>query len=244
MPWNDPLLKCADRLLNNPWAQAPLPIDWEVRPTYPRRNVPYYLAPLWDQKMTTTRTELNAERKNRSAQGRQEVPKELKEKCKRARAAKGLLRDLEEQIRAFISQRSVLQKPAQNPKEYELGSSDEEIVFVGRNGKMRDMPPSPKFKDGEESDEIDSDQEQTEYPDLNFNKKRLVFDSPADDRSASFRRWLVHQIALYYGLETWSRTIGHPARREAYVSFEASRLRSEYGSLGSLELPKPLWVMV
>lgn len=32
-------------------------------------------------------------------------------------------------------------------------------------------------------------------------------------------RWLVHSIASYYGLHTWSVTVGEPARREAYVGF-------------------------
>ena len=29
------------------------------------------------------------------------------------------------------------------------------------------------------------------------------------------RRWLVHSIATYYDLRTWSVTVGDPARREA-----------------------------
>ena len=57
-----------------------------------------------------------------------------------------------------------------------------------------------------------------------------------------FSRWLVHSIASYYGLRTWSITVGDPARREAYVGIKqmkTSRLVSADG-----ELPRPLWCMV
>ena len=37
------------------------------------------------------------------------------------------------------------------------------------------------------------------------------------------RRWLVHNIATYYGLRTWSVTVGDPARREAYVGIKGDK---------------------
>lgn len=74
-------------------------------------------------------------------------------------------------------------------------------------------------------------------------------------------RWLVHSIASYYGLHTWSVTVGEPARREAYVGFHSptggSRATGLFGdALGSGtcrretmdqtedELPRPLWAQV
>lgn len=171
------IVTLTDRLLNNPWAQAPLPSDWEVHPTHPRHNVPYYLAPLWDQDLAIR---ADAERKKREAARKQaqasdesagKVPRELREKLKKAKAAKGLLKDLEEQVRIFVKtwEDSSTKKEKEEP---ELDSEDEEIVFVGRNEHMNDMPPSPNSNQRLDETEVERD--------------RLVFDSLANDRGASF----------------------------------------------------------
>ena len=47
-----------------------------------------------------------------------------------------------------------------------LDSDDEEIVFVGRNGQMHEIPSPPS-------------------PDI-FKDDKLVFDSAADDHGANF----------------------------------------------------------
>ncbi|KAI4188059.1 MAG: hypothetical protein L6R41_002404 [Letrouitia leprolyta] len=220
-----------DRLLNNPWAQPPLPSDWEVHPTYPKHAVPYYLAPLWD---ATAKARGVAEAKKREAQKNRsqsmentsKVPKELREKLKKTKAAKGLLQDLEEQVRDFVKQwDEKKQKPAPAPK-VELDSEDEEIVFIGRNGQMHDVPQSPHAA----RDDFDEE---------DIQRDKLVFDSLADDNGASFGRWLVHSIATYYDLNTWSVTKGHPARREAYVGLKSGRPATPTGTL-----PRPLWGMV
>ena len=175
-----------------------------------------------------------------------EVPRELRETFKRAKAAKGLLRDLEEQVRLFMSEKSECPKTPQEqkPKREELDSSDEEIVFVGRNGKMQDMPPSPDTRDGDDSDTSYSNIRYDGHQDHHFERERLVVDSPANDRAAGFRRWLVHNIAEYYGLRTWSRTVGDPARREAYVGLPMQHGRTSATQAGVLALPRPLWIMV
>ena len=49
-----------DRLLNNPYVEPPQPKDWEVHPTHPVHNVPYYHAPLWDAGLSGHQTERNA----------------------------------------------------------------------------------------------------------------------------------------------------------------------------------------
>ncbi|KAL8940564.1 MAG: hypothetical protein Q9216_002752 [Gyalolechia sp. 2 TL-2023] len=220
-----------DRLLSNPWAQPPLPSDWEVHPTYPKRAVPYYLAPLWDA-TATARSVAEANKrenqKNRSqtAEGTGKVPKELREKLKKTKAAKGLLQDLEEQVRSFVKQwEEKNPKPVPTPKA-DLDSEDEEIVFIGRNGQMHDVPQSPHAA----RDDFDED---------DIQRDKLVFDSLADDHGAGFGRWLVHSIATYYDLNTWSVTKGHPARREAYVGLKTGRPATPTGGL-----PHPLWGMV
>ncbi len=100
------------------------------------------------------------------------IPRELREKLKKAKAARGLLKDLEEQVRVFVKNWEDSTKKDAKENEPEIDSEDEEIVFVGRNGQMNDMPSSPKFKNNKEEDEIERD--------------RLVFDSLANDQGASF----------------------------------------------------------
>ena len=166
-----------DRLLNNPWAQPPLPIDWEVHPTYSRKPVPYYLAPLWDATLATRNA---AEKQKRDmvqkSTTEQEshgiVAKELKQKLKKAKAAKGLLQDLEEEVRKFVKTWEEKAKKLDQEGLHDLDSEDEEIVFVGRNGQMNDMLASPHSKGSMEEDDVKRD--------------KLVFDSLADDHGASF----------------------------------------------------------
>ncbi|KAI9853934.1 MAG: hypothetical protein M1830_006616 [Pleopsidium flavum] len=161
-----------DRLLNNPWAQPPLPSDWEVHPTYPRHAVPYYLAPLWDAEMASR---ASAGKSKRGMKGKSEtgedpagkVRRELREKLKRARGAKGLLQDLEEEVRVFVKK---WEEKGRTLEREEVDSEDEEIVFVGRNGHMSDIP-SPRSKQS-----LDEDLE----------RDKLVFDSLVDDHGASF----------------------------------------------------------
>ena len=100
------------------------------------------------------------------------VPKELREKLKKAKAAKGLLRDLEEQVRMFVKGFEGKEEKDERHKKAELDSEDEEIVFVGRNGKMQDVPPSPRFRDSMDEEDFDRD--------------RLVFESLEHDRGANF----------------------------------------------------------
>ncbi|MCJ1253761.1 hypothetical protein MMC24_001574 [Lignoscripta atroalba] len=223
-----------DRLLDNPWAQPPLPSDWEVHPTYPRHVVPYFLAPLWDAEMAAKSAASHKKRcsKGKTTQeevGAGNVPKELREKLKKAKAAKGLLQDLEEEVRKFVKKWEEKEKQLVKEGLHDVDSEDDEIVFVGRSGQMHDMPPSPKASKTTEEEKIEKD--------------KLVFDSLADDHGASFGRWLVHSIASYYGLRTWSVTVGDPARREAYVGIKQMRAKGKQ-IVPSGELPRPLWGMV
>jgi hypothetical protein len=66
-------------------------------------------------------------------------------------------------------------------------------------------------------------------------------------------RWLVHSIASYYGLHTWSVTVGEPARREAYVGFRppaadrrglVSVCRQEAMIKPGEALPPALWTQI
>ena len=231
----------ADRMLSNPWAEPPSPKDWEIQPTYPKRSVPYYLAPMWDAHMVTSSIS-KGQKKAASAKSKKsktgsvteevhaKIPKELRNKLKRAKAARGLLQDLEESVRVFVVNWNEKQQKLASDGLEDVDSSDEEIVFVGRNGQMSDMPDSPTRKRMREE----------------LQKEKLVFDSLADDHGASFGRWLVHSIAAYYGLETWSVTKGNPARREAYVGIVDAKMKTggKKAIADQPALPRPLWGMV
>jgi hypothetical protein len=170
-----------DRLLSNPWAQPPLPSDWEVQPTYPRRAVPYYLAPLWDaaefQRSVEEKIRGNAKNKM-SRHGRgyvspaeeaaSNIPKEVRAKLKRARAAKGLLQDLEEEVRLFLQKWSEKEEQRHEDGLHSVDSEEEEIVFVGRNGVMHDSPG------------------RKEKYHHNLGREKMLYESMADDKRASF----------------------------------------------------------
>ncbi|KAF7591326.1 hypothetical protein BBP40_001650 [Aspergillus hancockii] len=240
-----------DRLLNNPWAEPPSSKDWCVQPTYTRHDpMPYYLAPLWDVHYKhidrTSSKQMTRDEKH-------QIPKDLRLRLKRARAARGMLQDIEEDIRQFIQRWSEKQLLLKKDGLVDaLESSDEdsgdEVVFVGRNGQMHDSPGRKK-------------QLQQMRDAMQVNKERdgekLVFESQVEDRAAGFGRWLVHSIASYYGLHTWSVTVGEPARREAYVGFYAPTPGSRAGLVTQPttcrqeamiqpgdELPQPLWAQV
>ena len=137
--------------------------------------MPYYLAPLWDSNVAAAAIEERS--KNKAAKGVSvqeqnidRIPKELRGKLKKARAAKGLLKDLEQQVRSFVQNWE--EKSKAKRSEYpETDSEDEEIVFVGGNGQMSDLPPSPSSKRAEKP---------------MMPKDQLVFDSLAEDHGANF----------------------------------------------------------
>lgn len=217
-----------DHLLHVPNAQAPLPSDWEVRPTYPVHSVPYYLAPLWDAGVRHRAEEDAAAKKARASKraGVNEVkgriPQELRQKLKKSKGAKSLLQDLEEEVREFLKEYERKQSRT-NDSDAEIASEDEEIVFVGRNGTMSD--------------------EQRKTVEEELEREKLVFDSLADDHGASFGRWLLHSIAAYYGLSSRSVTVGNPARRQAYVGIKQMQT-GHRPAITQGDLPRPLWGMI
>jgi hypothetical protein len=174
--------RVSDRLVGNPYAQPPLPTDWEVRPTYPVQAVPYYLAPLWDAgyaKENAARKERAQKAKKSEPEGTEsigKVPKELREKLKRSRAAKGLLQNLEEEVRKFVEKWDERHKQMEEDGMIEPDSEEDEVVFVGRNGQMHDMP-SPR-----ESEELE--------------REKLVFESSEDDHGASFGYVLLYSLCI------------------------------------------------
>jgi len=219
-----------DRLLGNPHAMPPLPADWEVRPTHPVHSVPYYLASLWDAKVAEEARQDTLRKHANDAKGEDKctigrVPKALRAKLKKSRGAKGLLQDLEHEVRKFVETWEEKERERAKDETPEGDSEDDEIVFVPTNAMLHSRDNSFDFLD-------------------DLDREKLVFDGPDEDRSASFGRWLVHNLGLYYGLETWSVTVGNPPRREAYVGIGDVKLKQNRRTSSSSMLPRPLWAMV
>lgn len=188
-----------DRLLCNPHAEPPLPSDWQIQPTYPVASVPYFLAPLWETeykaRAAVRRAEIESRRrrgsggdekldmlhKRMAADGDEErlrqdaarkVPGLLRTKLKKARGAKGLLQDLEVRIREFM----VDDSSAVVSDDEEVDSEDE-IVFVGRDGGMVDGRSSGVSRRQTRISETKSEK---------LVREKLVFDSLAEDHGAAF----------------------------------------------------------
>ncbi|GME43662.1 UV-damaged DNA-binding protein [Neofusicoccum parvum] len=216
-----------DRLLNNPHAQPPLPSDWEVRPQYQFHYVPYSVASYWDKELAARNAARNTKGMKPAVSKEEEAAadalKELRERLKKKRAARNMLEDIEREVRKFVEKWEDKVRKDEQEGVVDPDSEDEQIVFVGRNGQMSDM------RTAEEE----------------LRKDLMVFDSLVGDRSAAFGRWLVHSIAAYYGLETWSVTTGTPAKREAYIGIKENKMKTGHRNAASRKpLPQPLWSIV
>jgi hypothetical protein len=217
--------------------------------------VPYSIAPLWDAGLARQSTERQARAAAHKAAAKKTatspsapgiVPKELRDKLKRSRGAKGLLMDLESLVRDFVADWEEKERtarehgfPAADPD-----SEDDEIVFVGRNGVMNDEVRTS-------TSSSTTTTTMTVGTTTETKKELKLFETPEGDVGGCFGRWLVHHIGVYYGLRTWSVTVGDPARREAYVgvrNYNATRSSSGGGGEGDravcTSLPRPLYGLV
>lgn len=146
--------------------------------------MPYYLAPLWDAKYAAKAAEKSKNKRKRSGGGQDDavddkvahIKKELRSKLKKSRASKGLLQDLEEQVRQFVQkwqdeQKGLLALEQEKEDDVDLleSSDEDEVVFVGRNGQTQDMKLPRKSSAASRAE-----------------REKLVFDSLEDDAGASF----------------------------------------------------------
>jgi hypothetical protein len=158
-----------------PNAQPPLPSDWEVHPTYPVHSVPYYLAPLWDLRNEAQAKASHSRKSSSAARDSQKgrVPQELKAKLKRSKGAKTLLQELEEEVRKFVRDQErkerMRMKGTDSEEEPELDSEDEEIVFIGKNGRM--------------SDEVRKERELAEKF---LEREKKIWEGAANDKGSGF----------------------------------------------------------
>ncbi|KAF5022282.1 hypothetical protein F66182_5659 [Fusarium sp. NRRL 66182] len=228
-----------DRLMHVPNVQPPLPSDYQVQATHPIHRVPYQIAQFWDhgvrQRVEEKTARLQTARKMQQLKagsatglGAGEVPRDLREATKRSPVVRTWVRSLEEPVRQYLASQQAQAVAADEDADSaaeQMDSDDEEIVFVGRNGAMRELREKKatwRHAHREVSQEtVDSG---------------MVFDSFGTDESAAFKRWLTHTISDYYGIASRSVNLSNPTRRVVYVG-----LKTSHGALPLRTLPRPMW---
>ncbi|RDA95044.1 hypothetical protein CP533_2153 [Ophiocordyceps camponoti-saundersi (nom. inval.)] len=239
-----------DRLVGVPNVQPPLPCDWQVRPTHPVHHIPYQLAQFWDcgmrQRVQDKAATLAAARKKQqrttgsaTGLGVGEVPRDLRESAKRSPNVRFWVRALEEPVRSFLvagcrddvvvddDDVDDADDTADDSAAERMDSDDEEIVFVGRSGAMRELREKRESRCKMARREVDH----------RTVDSGVVFDSFGEGDAAAFKRWLAHSISDYYGLSSRSVTLAESSCRVVYVG-----LKQEERRVGlSDTLPRPLW---
>ncbi|KAI1168817.1 hypothetical protein F5B18DRAFT_646595 [Nemania serpens] len=251
-----------DRLLHVPNAVPPEPEDYVPRPTHPIIHVPYGIAAAWELRVRAeveTRTAALARRKqaltrtlgDESVSGR--VPRELFQRAKKTPAVRAWVRSLEEPVRQYLVAREVVRerdtglRTDDSESSSGLDSEDEEIVFVGRNGSMRDG----KRKD---HGARQGKHEAKRVADIGGQWKKarreekktgavqdegMLFDALGDEDGGAFRRWITHSISDYYGLQSRSVLVDNPQRKVVYVGIK--QMKTGYAPPVCADLPRPLW---
>ena len=143
-----------DHLLHVPNVQPPLPSDWLPLPTHRvLPPVPYQLAAYWDRLSSRPTKPSQSSPPGAEAEvGR--VPRDLRNTAKRTPAVKSWLRVLEEPVREFVVEHELLvvkrEEDGDGNGSDKTDTDDEEIVFVGRNGRggiaMREGKPLTTWK--------------------------------------------------------------------------------------------------
>ncbi|KAF3917476.1 hypothetical protein ABW21_db0209833 [Orbilia brochopaga] len=250
-----------DNFLNNPSYAPPTAADFTPHPLHPTRIVRYEFATLWDPSNPAKYGYAAAHRDAKNTANDSRVPKNLKDRLKRSKGAIDLLRSLEEEVRRYAASLwgcvdehtesvsaaeddDVAQLAISTVEEELKDSEDEEIVFIPR---MRTVT-APVSDEGKAKGKKGKAQEmELHIPVLSPPMEKSVFESPPDDQHASFGRWLVHSIALYYGLRSWSVTRGNPAMRVAFVgAHPGQKKKIMAGALVKRPeaLPRPLWMLL
>ncbi|KAI1322298.1 hypothetical protein F5Y16DRAFT_386901 [Xylariaceae sp. FL0255] len=245
-----------DRLVGVPNAIPPEPQDWVPRPTHPVNHIPYQIAAAWELRVRAeveSRNAVLARRKQTLTRtlgddgvaGR--VPRELFSRAKRTPAVRMWVRSLEEPVRKYLVDREVAKETELKTDESEsasdssMDSEDEEIVFVGRNGSMRDgkgkKTSGDKAKGVEAGGWKKARREERGTP----QDEGMLFDACGDEDGGAFRRWITHSISEYYGLQSRSVLMGNPKRKVVYVGVKDMKAGRAFPP--RKDLPRPLWTL-
>ncbi|KAI0456636.1 R3H-associated N-terminal domain-containing protein [Xylaria acuta] len=262
-----------DRLLHVPNAIPPEPQDYAPRPTHPVHHVPYGIAARWELRVRAEVEARNAALARRKQQalartlggddgvaGR--VPRELCQRAKKTPAVRTWVRSLEEPVRRYLVEREVAREGDAGLRTDDdgdsdtttttttsscLDSEDEEIVFVGRNGSMRDGQGKKDGGRREAKKGAVANLGGQWFKKARREEKRtgatrdegMLFDAFGDEDSGAFRRWITHSISDYYGLQSRSLLVGDPKRKVVYVGVK--QMRTGHVPDVRADLPRPLW---
>lgn len=235
-----------DRLLSNPYLTPPTPADFLPCTTHPQKVVHYEIASLWDTQYRQQYQERRAAGRARRVEPR--IPPELKAGLKRAGGAFGIAKILEVKVREFVKMACAPTSPqnewevvdytsllSEDEHDYEEFEEDKEsIVFTPKKQRQQTITTAAS----------------PEVP-HNFLQAIPVYQSALEDPAASFIRWLVHGIAEYYGIRSWSVTEQDFSPTSSPPTGISSReVRVVYVGLSGngvklpLDLPRPLWAML
>ncbi|KAI0183893.1 R3H-associated N-terminal domain-containing protein [Xylaria flabelliformis] len=245
-----------DRLLHVPNAIPPEPQDYTPRPTHPVHHIPYGIAARWELRVRAeveARNAALARRKQALARtlgdeavaGR--VPRELCQRAKKTPAVRTWVRSLEEPVRKYLVEREVaregggdagLRTDDDSESSSGLDSEDEEIVFVGRNGSMREGRGKKKDDGGAGAGQWKKARREEKRTGATQDEG-MLFDAFGDEDGGAFRRWITHSISDYYGLQSRSVLVGDPKRKVVYVGIKQMKT----GRVPDVrtDLPRPLW---
>ena len=162
--------------------------------------MPYYLASLWDMQYAVRAEAERKQARRKTVMSRGgiasdgtaspiTVPKEIRRTLKRARGAKPLLQNLEEQIRSFITSHH---EAATDLHEYSIVrsedlESDEELIFVGRNGEEEHR--RQQQQQGRQTGRRGLDGQSPKFVPghrRSLSKKQLICEGLVEDQHASF----------------------------------------------------------
>ncbi|KAI0514847.1 R3H-associated N-terminal domain-containing protein [Xylaria bambusicola] len=251
-----------DRLLHVPNAVPPEPQDYLPRPTHPVNHVPYQIAAAWELRVRAeveSRNAAHARRKQAHTRtlgvegvaGR--VPRELCQRAKKTPAVRTWVRSLEEPVRKYLVEREMAKEPVPDLKTddsdssfSDMDSEDEEIVFVGRNGSMRDGKMKDRGAHGRKAGP-EASTAGGQWKRARREEKRsgatqdegMLFDAFGDEDGGAFRRWITHSISDYYGLQSRSVLVGEPKRKVVYVGIK--QMKTGHTPPVRADLPRPLW---
>ncbi|KAI1312332.1 R3H-associated N-terminal domain-containing protein [Xylaria venustula] len=243
-----------DRLLHVPNVVPPEPQDYFPQPTYPINHIPYQIAAAWELRVRAKVEERNAALARRkqthtrtlgdeSIAGR--VPRELCQRAKKTPAVRTWVRTLEEPVRKYLVERDVAREGDASLKTDDSDSStgpdseDDEIVFVGRNGSMRDGKERGKQATASNIGGRWKMARREEKGSGATQDEGILFDAVGDEDGGAFRRWITHSISDYYGLQSRSVLVGEPKRKVVYVGIK--HMTTGRASPVRADLPRPLW---
>lgn len=261
-----PTNKTADHFVSNPHFVAPTKADFAPGPLYPKRTVPYQYASLWDHPSFPRRTAPAPAAAGVGERVPRELRSRLKRSRGALALLEALEREVRDFLFSEPAEQPSPLEPDYSDLETDslscadgvTDSEEDEIVFVSRHERSgagavtvtaAAAPATAVAGLGRASEKVVfKSREEEQGANFGFvHPKRARGGAGVKEEGCrgeeeanheGYRRWLVHSIAGYYGIKSWSVTEGRPAVRYAYVA------KPPRGASAERVPPKPLYLMV